>query len=171
MAPDPDTAGAAQGRVRITFLETGADLHLQEAVYPPRSPEPPTHCHPAQDERFRLEEGELLFRVAGAERTVRAGETIDIPRGVMHSVRNASDSPARALWETRPALRTAAFQRAMERATQGSAKPSLLEAAAVLREYDDVFLLASPPRFVQRLVFALLAPFGRRALEPADPRG
>lgn len=162
--------GARERRVKITFLETGPELHLQEAWYPARSPEPPAHCHPAQDERFRVVEGELLFRVAGDERVVRAGEHIDIPRNVMHSVRNASDAPARALWETRPALRTAEFHLAMERATQGSAQPRLVEAAAVLREYDDVFVLASPPRLVQRIVFALLAPFGRRALDPAGPR-
>lgn len=154
------------GGVPLTFLRTAADTdgaaHVQEARYPARSPAPPAHLHPSQEERFDVTEGTLLFRVAGVERVVRAGERIVIGAGVVHSVRNPGDVPAVALWETRPALRTGAFFVAMDRANRGGGLPRLARVAAVLAAYQDVFVLAAPPRPVQRLLFACLVPFGRR---------
>ena len=149
-----------------TTVETNGALHRQEARYPPRSPLPPYHRHPRQDERFEIVEGELLFRVDGVDRLVRAGEHLDVPRGALHQARNPGDHPTLAIWETRPALRTADFFVAMNRAMRGRAKPGLLDAAAILNEYRDEFQLAKPPLLVQLLVFGCLAPFGRRALRP-----
>jgi mannose-6-phosphate isomerase-like protein (cupin superfamily) len=147
-----------------TAAETGGALHAQEARYPPGSRQPPYHCHPRQEERFSILEGALLFHVDGADRTVRTGEQIDIPRGAFHWARNPHGQAALALWETRPALRTADFFQAMARATRGRPRPRLVDAAAILSEYRDEFRLARPPALVQRILFPCLAPFGRRAL-------
>jgi mannose-6-phosphate isomerase-like protein (cupin superfamily) len=96
---------------RVTFLRTAADTdgaaHEQRVEYFPGSPFPPTHSHPAQDERFVIETGAMVFVVDGAEKAVHAGEEIAIPRRTSHRARNASDTePAVVRWETRPALRT-----------------------------------------------------------------
>ncbi len=147
-----------------TAAETGGALHAQQARYAPSSRQPPYHCHPRQDEHFSILEGGLLFHVDGADRHVDAGGQIDIPRGAYHWARNPHDRPALALWETRPALRTAEFFRAMSLATGGRARPPLAEAAAILREYRDEFRMARPPALVQAILFPCLAPFGRRAL-------
>lgn len=145
-----------------TAFETRGERHVQEARYPARSPLPPYHCHPRQAERFEVREGALLFRVDGDETLVKAGEAIDIAKGAFHLVHNPHDEPAVAVWTTRPALRTADFFWEMSEAAKGRAKPGMADAAAILREYPDVFQLASPPPFLQRVLFGCLAPFGSR---------
>ena len=158
------------GGVLLKFIETAAESggarHVQEARYPARSPQPPYHCHPKQDERFTVIEGALRFHVDGVDRHVKAGDAIDIPRGAFHWARNLGDVPTVATWETRPALRTAEFFVAMSRAMRGRAKPRLVDAIAVLAEYRDEFQLEKPPAIVQRVLFTCLAPFGRGALRP-----
>jgi mannose-6-phosphate isomerase-like protein (cupin superfamily) len=134
------------GPVRLEVTATGADthgeLHEMRATYAPRSPSPPAHHHPAQDERFEVLEGTLTFVVDGVTREVGAGSTIDIPAGAVHQVRNAGDEPAVALWQTRPASRTGEFHAAIHAATVAEDWDELLD---VLRRYDDVIRLDPPP--------------------------
>jgi mannose-6-phosphate isomerase-like protein (cupin superfamily) len=145
-----------------TAAETAGALHAQEARYLARSPRPPSHRHPKQVETFSMIEGELCFRISGEERIVAKGQEVVVPQGAFHQVHNPSDQPALVMWETRPALRTAEFFLAMNRATNGGkAKPRLRDAAAILSEYRDEFQLEQPPLLVQRIVFGCLAPFGR----------
>lgn len=150
-----------------TAFETKGALHAQEARYPARSPIPPYHCHPKQDERFQVIEGALRFHVDGVDRIVRAGDAIDIAKGSYHWANNPHDEPALAIWETRPALRTAELFYSLAQAGKGRAKPRLTDAAAILREYKDEFQLAKPPVLVQRILFGCLAPFGK--LPPTRP--
>lgn len=161
------------GGVLLKFVETAAEnggaRHLQEARYAPHSQPPPYHCHPKQDERFEIVEGALLFHVGGVDRLVKAGEALEVGKGAFHRAHNPHDAPVLALWQTRPALRTAEFFVAMNRATRGRARPRLWDAAAILTEYADEFRLHRPPLLVQRVVFSCLAPFGRAALRPAAP--
>lgn len=154
--------GGVMVKFTATAFETKGEKHVQEARYPAHSPIPPYHCHPKQEERFEILEGALTFRVSGEDRIVRAGEHIDIAKGAFHHVHNPNDDPAVVVWTTRPALRTADFFWEMSEASKGRARPRLADAAAILREYTDVFQLAKPPPFVQRLVFSCLAPFGER---------
>lgn len=160
------------GGVLLKFLETAAEsggaVHRQEARYVPRSPVPPYHCHPRQEEHFSIVEGALHFHVDGQDRLVRAGERLDVPRGAYHRADNPHDAPALVLWETRPALRTAEFFFMMNRALRGRARPRLADAAAILTEFADEFRLAKPPLLVQRIVFGCLAPLGRRAIRPIE---
>ncbi len=165
------------GGVLLKFVQTAAEtegrLHVQEARYPARSAAPPLHRHRKQEEHFQVIEGTLLFHiggaVGGADRSVGPGGEITIRPGLEHCAYNPGDLPAMAVWETRPALRTAEFFRAMEHASHGRARPPLAEAAAILSEYRDEFELAKPAPFIQRVVFGCLAPFGRRALQLATP--
>lgn len=156
------------GGVLIKFTQTGAEtggsLHVQEARYPAHSPPAPLHRHPMQDERFVIVEGALQFRVGGVDRLVSAGESIEVPRATFHRAYNPGDVPTLAIWETRPALRTAEFFAAMGRASRGRARPRLIDAAAILSEFRDEFEMAKPPPLVQRIVFGCLAPWGRNVL-------
>jgi mannose-6-phosphate isomerase-like protein (cupin superfamily) len=158
------------GGVLIKFVRTAAEsggaIHVQEARYPARSAPAPLHRHSQQDERFVIVEGSLLFRVGTTDKIVRAGETIEVPRGTFHRAYNPETVPAMVIWETRPALRTGEFFAAMGRASRGRARPRLTDAAAILTEYRNEFELAKPPALIQRIVFGCLAPFGRRAVSP-----
>lgn len=51
----------------------------------------------------------MIFQVAGEDRVVRAGEEIEIAKGVYPLAHNPHGAPAIVLWETRPALGTADF--------------------------------------------------------------
>lgn len=158
------------GGVLIKFRETGAEtngaLHVQEARYPAHSAPPPMHRHRKQEERFRILEGTLNFQVAEERRTVNAGEELVVPKGALHRAYNPGDTAALVIWETRPALRTAEFFFSMDRASRGKGRPrpSLTDAAAILREFRDEFELAKPPPLVQRIVFGCLAPFAPDAV-------
>jgi quercetin dioxygenase-like cupin family protein len=133
------------GAVRLEVLVTGADsdgaLHEMRATYRAGCPFPPAHLHPAQDERFEVLEGRLLFLVDGTEHVVGAGETIAILRGRVHQARNPFDEPAVALWQTRPALRSSEFFEAVAAARE----QGLEQLLAVVAEYADVFELAVQP--------------------------
>jgi mannose-6-phosphate isomerase-like protein (cupin superfamily) len=144
-----------------TAAETSGEAHIQEARYQPGSRPPPYHRHPHQDERFKVLEGSLRFVLNGIERTVTAGEVLDIPRGTLHLAHNPQAVPAIALWETRPALRTADFFVAMNKAMKGRSRPRLVDAAAILTEFKNEFQLAKPHPLIQNIVFGCLAPFGR----------
>jgi len=122
----------------LRFLRTAADtagaLLEIDATWAPRGTEPPEHYHPRQAERFTVLAGALRVPVAGAARELHAGDTLDLPAGVPHSMWNAGDAPAVARWETRPALgtRMPAQQRSVVvlPAPLGPTRPSTSPAAA-----------------------------------------
>jgi mannose-6-phosphate isomerase-like protein (cupin superfamily) len=105
----------------ITAAESDGELHEMRVTYAAGAPFPPPHLHRAQDERFEVHEGVLLFLVDGHEHIVRAGESIDIPRRSVHQARNPGDVPATVTWQVRPAL------------------------LGVVEEFADVFELAEQP--------------------------
>jgi quercetin dioxygenase-like cupin family protein len=59
----------------------------------PRGDSAPLHVHD-EDEIFHLLEGEMLLRVGGADRTVKAGETLLAPAGIPHTYRVLSEEAA-----------------------------------------------------------------------------
>ena len=158
----PPTVATAHRRV--WFLRTGAStdgaVHEQRVEYRPDAPVARLHLHPSQDEHVEVEYGELQFIVDGDRRTVRAGRTIEVPRGTPHRARNASSSRvAIARWETRPALRTAEFLMAAARL---GADMGPVAAATLAHEFRDVVCLTGPTRLVAPVVGRLAKLTGRR---------
>lgn len=92
----------------IRFVETGSPKRVVvEIAYNGDGVKPPTHFHPSQDERFTVLEGEINVVLDGEERTIKAGDTLDVPAGTPH--RMWATAPARQRWETTPALNTERF--------------------------------------------------------------
>ena len=109
--------------------------------------------------------GTLQARVDGVQHTLGAGDVLEIPRGAVHQLWNAGDEPARAVWRTSPAGRTAEWFAAIDGATRasrarGAEQPGPLDLGGHLAEYRDVFRLAGPQLLVAPFV-ALLALAGR----------
>ena len=133
---------------RVTIVEHSDELLAVEAEWAPSSMKPPVHLHPGQDERFEIRAGELSVHMDGTTHVVRAGESLEVPRGTVHKMWNAGDVPVEGRWEVRPALRTAEFfadvhaSRAYRRNRHGAL--TLLGGGPILREYDDVFRLPVP---------------------------
>lgn len=158
---------------RIRFLELSGETLVVESSYEPGSRRAPAHFHPAQNERITVLSGAVRCTVAGEERALSKGESIDIAAGVAHDVRGDAQRRGRVRWETRPALRTADFLETMfglaqdRRVSPKTGVPGLLQVALTAREYAPEFRLVKPPRPIQVALFALLAPLGRaRGLKP-----
>lgn len=131
---------------RMEFTTTAAEsdgaLHEMRVTYAAGSEFPPPHLHPAQDERFEVLQGSLLFVVDGVESQVAEGESVEIVRGSVHQARNPGDVPAVTTWQTRPALRTGEFFEALAKARQEGGSHALLR---VVEEFSDVYALAEQP--------------------------
>ena len=116
-----------------------------EATYAPGSQAPPNHLHPGQDEHFEILEGAMQVQIdGGPERTLSAGETLDVPRGTPHVMWNGADVPARTRWITRPAGRTEGWFRTLDsfqRRIEAGETVAGEEYGRALAEYDDVFRL------------------------------
>lgn len=63
------------------------------------------HYHPEQEETYRVLDGTVEVFLDGGWRALAPGESLTVPRGVVHGFRNASGAPARFLNVHRPALR------------------------------------------------------------------
>ena len=150
----------------VEILEETPEALVVEVTYGEPGSPPPRHLHPAQDEHFEVLSGRLTAKVAGKERVLEEGETLDVPRGTVHQMWNAGPDPVRARWETRPAGRTGALFRALDALLrERGGMPPMPVMAALLREYDDVFRLAGVPG----PLLGAIAPLGRKAARSAMP--
>jgi len=91
---------------RITFLvtgnETGSAFFMGEACVAPGGG-PPPHVHSREDESFYLLKGTLALQVGGKALNASAGDFIHIPRGTVHSFKNAGEETAKMLVVATPA--------------------------------------------------------------------
>jgi mannose-6-phosphate isomerase-like protein (cupin superfamily) len=100
----------------VTILQTSRDTDgklLQLEVRLDPGGWVPLHVHVRQDERVEVLEGSLTVRVAGKEQLLGVGDSADVPRRRMHTVRNAGDRDVRFLMEARPARHLEEAMRAM----------------------------------------------------------
>jgi quercetin dioxygenase-like cupin family protein len=157
---------------RKTAQVTGGELLEVESIYTKPSPSrPPVHYHPRQEERFEVLSGKLHTLIGGEERTLREGKILVIPPCVPHGMWS-EEAGTRVKWQTRPALKTEAFFEtvwglAKDGKVNDEGVPNLLRVALIAREYEEEYCLVSPPRAVQRVLFAALAPVGRLLGYPA----
>jgi quercetin dioxygenase-like cupin family protein len=158
------------GRMRLRFLRTAADTNGElvemEATYQPGSVEPLEHFHPRQEEHFEVASGTLRARIGGEERSLAAGDQLDVPPGTVHAMWNEGEDEARVIWQTRPALRTEDFFVTVGRlardgklTAKGARNPLL--GAALMHEFRAEFRPTSPPAAVQATAFPVLAVLAR----------
>jgi hypothetical protein len=108
----------------------------------------------------------VTARVGDQQRTLRPGDTLDIPRRVPHQMWSPDAEPARVVWQTRPRGRTEQWFTAIdtlyrEGRVGDNGAPGPLAFGALLWEYDDVFRLAAGPEPLVRGAVALLGLLGR----------
>jgi quercetin dioxygenase-like cupin family protein len=164
----------------MTFLLTGHEtagqlLRIDMAVRPGGFAAA-EHVHPDQDEHFQIASGQITLRVDGREQVYAAGEDVTIPAGTPHVWWNSGTDDLRVMLDFRPAGRfgefiTTFFALAQAKKTNTRGLPrNPLQLAVTFAEYQHVIYATNPPRAVQRLLFAVLAPVGRwlgyRADEP-----
>ena len=151
---------------RFTFFSEpnpGAQRLEFEFVGSPGSPGPDPHIHARQVETFRVIEGEMHAKVGGQERVIRAGESLVVPAGQVHTFRNPSESePLVIRISVEPALQ---FQWMMTEyarlaiANGGRWKDvPLLEAAYILHQTRDEHEIPGMPRLLTTVFLGSLAP-------------
>jgi len=155
----------------ITFLETAADtdgriLRL-EMVTDPGSGGAAEHLHPRSTERYDVREGELHVWLGDDEHVLGQGTKLEIPPRTRHRFATPDDRPARVLCEFEPAGRFEYFMETVYRLAEegktnaGGTPKSFLQAAVIGHAYVNDIALPRIPVFLQRLLFAVLAPIGR----------
>jgi len=133
---------------RLTAADTGGELLEVESSWAGDGAAPPEHYHPHQQERFEVLEGELHARIGDEQRTLRAGDVLELPAATPHTMWNPGPGRARAIWQTRPALKTEALFELLwglaQAAKAGEEGPSADEVAAMMREYEDEYRIGRP---------------------------
>jgi len=158
---------------RLTLLQSAprdaAPLVFRTDL-PPGAAGSPLHAHPTMDETFEVVAGELLMEIGGEGQwqVLRAGDRVEIPAGMPHSFRNASDG-----WTSfvSTATRGVEFERfllsmiglAAEGRINAAGMPRNPLVMALLLDYADLVVPGVPgvPPGLQRAVIGGLARFAR----------
>lgn len=134
------------------------------------------HWHPTLTERFRVMRGEVGFLVGEEERLLGPGESAEVPPETLHDWWQVGEEEAQVLVEVDPGDRFIEmvgtfFGLARDGKVDKKGVPHPLQLAVSAKAYSDVMVVATPPPWVQKVAFGLLAPIGRgRGLEPTYPQ-
>ena len=166
---------------RIVVIEgagdTGGAYLVGELTVRPGGQVVGEHIHDTLDETFEVVSGRISVRLDGRDSELGAGERAFVPRGTAHDWWNDSDEDVVVRVRVEPAGRfeemiTTVFALARAGRTNAKGMPGPLQLALVAREFEDVLRLTRPPRIVQRVLFAVLAPIARmRGYTPTVPYG
>jgi mannose-6-phosphate isomerase-like protein (cupin superfamily) len=157
----------AELRVLRTPRDGGGAMEI-ELLIKPRSGKAAAHVHPDFEQHYEVLEGRATATVDGAERTLEAGERLQVPREVAHvDPWNAGDADLRLRHRATP---TNAFIEAfvetlgqrMERdELDKHGNLPLLQILVLLRATRGQSYVTGPPRGFQRATLPLMAAIGR----------
>ena len=126
------------------------------------------HIHPKSDEHFTVQSGLLTVVIDGKERLVRPGETVTVPRGRPHMFRNGHDGETLMTLRFEPGLKFLRFF--LNFAIAPTARPDWFDAnggsspllgALALNAFPDLVYGVGQPIWLQKALFAALAPVAR----------
>ena len=139
---------------------------------------PPRHSHPAQEESWTVQSGELSVLVGRQWQTLCAGESLTIPPGTVHTIANRSRQTVRVRDTHSPALDFQEYIKDLDTlARAGKLSIRMTPPHPHLRRdgagrSPPMQLTANP---AQRAAESILATIGYllgcRATQPASPRG
>jgi quercetin dioxygenase-like cupin family protein len=121
----------------LTGEQTGGRYTMFSYIVSPGGG-PPPHRHDGEDEWFLVLEGEAEFYEGGIWTAVPAGGAVFMPRGSVHTFRNAGDRPLKLLIHTAPSGFETFFSRcAAEFENEGG--PDMARIFAIAAEHGIVF--------------------------------
>jgi mannose-6-phosphate isomerase-like protein (cupin superfamily) len=120
---------------------------------------PPFHKHPHATESFAVEEGELEVNVDGKVHRIGAGESLSVPPGVPHTLRNAADGNTRLLDTHDPCLEFPQFVlRLYTLVRTGKLKgfpprdpKSLMQLTMLAVDHENELIAVRPPHFMAKM--------------------
>ena len=110
----------------MTFLLTGKETRgafFLAEISVPAGGGPPPHIHEREDESFYLLEGTLTIRVGETTIAALSGDSVFLPRGIVHTFKNSGSGNARALVVITPAGLESYFAEVFELATDRTLPP------------------------------------------------
>ena len=128
------------------------------------------HFHPTLEERYEVVDGEVTLFLDGRAHVLGPGGRAVVPARARHRFQNTGDRESHVRVEAEPAeeLREsieagAALGRREDISPDGKPRSAsaLFAAAALAQRYRETVVLTSPPPFLQRLLFPILARFDR----------
>jgi quercetin dioxygenase-like cupin family protein len=149
--------------VRVGTEDSTGELLVVDAYVRPGGAVTGEHVHPAVEEQFTVVRGRVGFRLDGRETIAQLGQRLHVPAGTAHDWWNAGEEEALITVEIRPGRRfeemiANLFGLAQDGKSNAKGMPNLLQAALFAREFEDVIYFTKPPRAVQKVLFAVLAP-------------
>jgi quercetin dioxygenase-like cupin family protein len=132
--PETISLGPLQLRFFYSKDETAGSLDMFEMTVQPNARMPVPHYHESWDETVYGLSGKASFRVDGREVTIRPGETVFIPRGVVHSFSNDTEEPISCLCVLSPGVLGPGFFRDMA-ALVATVPPDLPRMKEVMLRY------------------------------------
>lgn len=131
------------------------------------------HWHPTTTERFHVIQGQVGFLIGEEEHLLGPGDAAEVPPNTLHDWWQVSEETAEAIVEVTPGDRFVElvgsfFGLARDGKVDKKGVPKPLQLAVSATAYRDVIVVASPPPWLQRAIFGVLAPIGRaRGLQPS----
>jgi len=127
------------GGMQIRFLhskhDTGGALDMFEVTIPANIRMPVPHHHRDWEETVYGMEGTTTFTVAGKRVNVAPGETLFIPRGVIHGFVNETEGPTKVLCVLTPGVLGPEYFREMAVAMEGPAPPDPKKLGEIMNRY------------------------------------
>jgi quercetin dioxygenase-like cupin family protein len=150
-------------RYYVALRAEGENLIIDTRVEPGGGV--PVHAHPSSEEHFSVQQGQVAFRLGRRKMVLGPGEKVVVPPGTKHRFRNVGDTEAKFRAELRPGLNaaglfeeTAAMSRGGLVTRRGipTSFGAVKRGAELLDRYSEVLVVYNPPRFLQRILIALL---------------
>ncbi len=76
---------------------TSGDFDMAVFETPALTDGPPPHMHNTYQETFLILEGEMEFFINGALKTIKAGESVNVTPGTLHTFNNKNEAPCKWL--------------------------------------------------------------------------
>ena len=76
---------------KITLISTEADFDMALATTPACTPGPPPHYHQNESELFVVLSGQMQVMIGGEWSAFSAGQSIVVPKGIIHTFANETD--------------------------------------------------------------------------------
>jgi len=146
-------------QITQSTADTGGERFEAINVLAPGFAGPPLHIHPHAEESYQVQAGTLDVCVGGKWRKLGPGESVSVPAGTAHTLRNPQAAEVRLLNVHRPALGFERFFRRFHALVAGGKLKlppqdlgSLVRVSMLFVEHEQEIRSAQPPHAVMRVL-------------------
>ena len=126
------------GPLELRFLVDENKLVMFEFTIPPRAQVPVRHYHESVDEVIYGLAGTTTTSLNGQKHELRAGQSLLVPRGSVHTHENLHDEKAKSLIVMTPGTIGRSYFEEIGREVNGPHKPDIAKLKGIMRRYGLV---------------------------------